>query len=81
MRIYQPYEHPFHDYQTIETTELIFLFPTYYPDSVTYAVYCEELEEAAMDDWKLEQYIARNFGDCGRSLHDYVTPDGRPFGD
>lgn len=81
MRIYQPYEHPLHDYQTIETTELIFLFPHDYPDSTTYAIYLEELDAQVLDDWHHDQYIARNFGDCGRSLHDYVTPEGRPFGD
>lgn len=26
-------------------------------------------------DWKSEQDIARNYGDCGQSLHVYFTPE------
>jgi hypothetical protein len=59
----------------LETTELIYLFPEDYPASKTYAIYEEEQEAQALADWKLEQYIARNFGDCGRSLNDFYYDD------
>ncbi len=59
--------------ETPETADLIILFPRDYPNSALYARYMREGEQQAAEDAATEEYIRRNFGDCGAPLH---TMDG-----
>ncbi len=65
-----------------ETSELAILFPENFPGSLAASRLREAEELAAEDDARLEGYVARNYGDCGASLHTEFgdNPYGtRPF--
>jgi hypothetical protein len=63
--------------ETPETIELILTFPEQFPDSKVYAASEAEEEALAEQDYLIEQHIARNYGDCGHTLHAALDD---PFG-